>query len=126
VKDLQRVKESVMASNFLNTMMGTTSECGKRTVSYARCDSIKKSWLSFLRLAGIPENKYHLEDTRTTFNSYALSHAEFDRNMACFALGNNEPINKDHYTNIELLNETTSSKIRTQINRLPFEKLQVV
>ena len=32
VRDVQRVKESVMASNFLNTMMGTTSPCNKRPV----------------------------------------------------------------------------------------------
>ncbi|HLF54894.1 MAG TPA: hypothetical protein VI612_04185 [Candidatus Nanoarchaeia archaeon] len=33
VSDVQRVKESVMASNFLNTMMGTTSQgCNKRSV----------------------------------------------------------------------------------------------
>jgi len=32
VRDVQRVKESVMASNFLNTMMGTTSTCERRSV----------------------------------------------------------------------------------------------
>ncbi len=31
-REVQRVKESVMASNFLNTMMSTTSGCNRRSV----------------------------------------------------------------------------------------------
>jgi len=31
-KQVQRAKESVLAANFLNTMLGTTTECNKRTI----------------------------------------------------------------------------------------------
>ncbi len=31
-KPVQRAKESVLAANFLNTMLGTTTDCNKRTI----------------------------------------------------------------------------------------------
>lgn len=46
-REVQRVKESVQAANFLNTIMSTTSECGKRTVRelLQDCAVASKEWV---------------------------------------------------------------------------------
>ncbi len=46
-REVQRVKESVQAANFLNTIMSTTSECGKRTVRelLQDCAIANKEWV---------------------------------------------------------------------------------
>ena len=44
-REVERVKESVQAANFLNTMMGTTSQgCGKRSVRELIQDCAVASW----------------------------------------------------------------------------------
>jgi hypothetical protein len=46
-REVERVKESVQAANFLNTIMGTTSTCGKRTVRelIQDCAVASKDWV---------------------------------------------------------------------------------
>ncbi|MCX6708081.1 MAG: hypothetical protein NTW67_00325 [Candidatus Woesearchaeota archaeon] len=46
-REVERVKESVQAANFLNTILGTTSTCGKRTVRelIQNCAVASKDWV---------------------------------------------------------------------------------
>ncbi|VVB81976.1 Uncharacterised protein [uncultured archaeon] len=46
-REVERVKESVQAANFLNTIMGTTSTCGKRTVRelIQDCATSSREWI---------------------------------------------------------------------------------
>lgn len=94
--------------------------CAFYEIRYSRCDDVSKSWKSLLELAGIEGNKYHLEDTRRTFNTYAKSHADFSDALASFAIGNTPEVNIRHYTNKEVVDLSKIREVKEKINRLPF------
>jgi hypothetical protein len=53
-REVERVKESVQAANFLNTILGTTSTCGKRTVRELIQNCAVASWSNGIWVGAAP------------------------------------------------------------------------
>ncbi len=85
--------------------------CGHRQVSYSRCDSIKKSWATILRKAGVED--LHLHDLRRFFNRVILQERlGFTPEEAGCYIGNSREVNIEHYSPISA--DTLSKKIRNR------------
>lgn len=76
-----------------------SNNCAYRKVLYSRCDSIKKSWTTIRKRAGVKD--LHLHDLRRFFNRVILQERlGFSPEEAGRYIGNSEEVNRQHYSPI--------------------------
>lgn len=73
--------------------------CGFRLVTYERCDSFDRSWMTILKQAGL-EGKYVFKDIRSTYNTMLVEETHLTHKEAGMQIGNTEPVNRAHYTGV--------------------------
>jgi integrase len=85
------------------------------SVFYSRVDSIKTSWTSLKRKAGVTD--IQVKDLRTYFNHILRSRYGFSSKEAGEYLGNSCFVNDMHYTPV------SSSEMRSKLNRISFKSI---
>jgi integrase len=74
--------------------------CEYRTVTYSRCDSVRKAWNTLCRKTGITD--LHVHDLRRFFNRvYLQQTCGFQPLESGKYIGNSEEVNRDHYSTID-------------------------